>query len=176
MMCLYLKFAVTYCTSIYIAVNLEFVGLMFIYSVLLLFFFFVRQMRTLSCVGLLMTPGLTGKPGCLWLVDATGIYPVRAHCIGGGLSLLGKAPELVSNQVNTQLGQTDFSTLDVKEGAKRLVGLLSGEVLDGEQEQGEKQKRESLLKAGTRLEVAIAESGKRRMKRLQLLTLLDKSQ
>jgi hypothetical protein len=119
-----------------------------------------------------MTPGVTGKSGCLWLVDATGIYPVRAHCIGGGLSLLGKTPELVSRRVNTQLGQTDFSTLDVKEGAKRLVGLLVGEAaIDGDE-----QKRESLLISGTRLEVAIAESGKRRMKRLQLLTLLDKSQ
>ncbi len=124
-----------------------------------------------------MTPGVTGKSGCLWLVDATGIYPVRAHCIGGGLSLLGKTPELVSRRVNTQLGQTDFSTLDVKEGAKRLVGLLVGEAaIDGDEGQGEKQKRESLLISGTRLEVAIAESGKRRMKRLQLLTLLDKSQ
>ena len=122
-----------------------------------------------------MTPGLTGKPGCLWLVDATGIYPVRAHCIGGGLSLLRKTPELVSNRVNTQLGQTDYSTLDVQEGARRLVGILIGEAaVDGDEGQGEKQ--ESLLKAGTRLEVAIAESGKRRMKRLQLLTLLDKNQ
>jgi hypothetical protein len=129
-----------------------------------------------------MTPGATGKTGCLWLVDATGIYPVRAHCIGGGLSLSTgnskdkTAPELVSQRVNKQLGQTDFSTLDVKEGARRLVGLLVGEAaVDGVQEQGEKQNKESLLKAGTRLEVAIAESGKRRMKRLQLLTLLAES-
>jgi hypothetical protein len=140
-------------------------------------------MRTLSCVGLLMTPGISEKPGCLWLVDATGIYPVRAHCLGGGLSLLAStskektAQELVSHRVNAQLGQTDFSMLDVKEGAKRLVGLLAGETaVDGDEGQGEKQNRQSLLKGGTRLEVAIAESGKRRMKRLQLLTLLDESQ
>jgi hypothetical protein len=112
-----------------------------------------------------MTPGVSDKPGCLWLVDATGIYSVRAHCIGGGLLLKGKTPELVSNRVNTQLTRLDFSTLDVKEGARRLVGLLVGD------EQGEN--KESLLKAGTRLEVAIAESGKRRMRRLQLLTLMD---
>jgi hypothetical protein len=129
-----------------------------------------------------MTPSVTGNPGCLWLVDATGIYPVRAHCIGGGLSLLASTskektvPELVSNRVNAQLGQTDFSTLNVKEGARRLVGLLVGEkVVDGDEKQEEKENKESLLKAGTRLEVAIAESGKRRMKRLRLLTLLDES-
>jgi hypothetical protein len=126
------------------------------------------QMRTLSCVGLLMTPGISSKPGCLWLVDATGVYPVRAHCIGGGL--LGKTPELVSNRVNTQLGRLDFSTLDATEGARRLVGLLIGEAVDGD---GQGEKQEPLLKAGTRLEVAIADSGKRRMRRLQLLTLLD---
>jgi hypothetical protein len=129
-----------------------------------------------------MTPSVTGNPGCLWLVDATGIYPVRAHCIGGGLSLLASTskektvPELVSNRVNAQLGQTDFSTLYVKEGARRLVGLLVGEkVVDEDEKQEEKENKESLLKAGTRLEVAIAESGKRRMKRLRLLTLLDES-
>jgi hypothetical protein len=87
-----------------------------------------------------------------------------------------KTPPLhVSHRVNTQLGQTDFSTMDVKEGAKRLVRLLTGEAaVDGEEgQQVEKESKESLVKAGTRLEVAIAESGKRRMKRLQLLTLLD---
>jgi hypothetical protein len=85
-------------------------------------------------------------------------------------------PELVSHRVNAQLGQTDFSTLSVKEGARCLVGLLVGETaVDGDEKQEEKENKESLLKAGTRLEVAIAESGKRRMKRLRLLTLLDES-
>lgn len=115
-----------------------------------------------------MTPGRSDKPGCLWLVDATGAYPVRAHCIGGGL--VGKTAEMVSNRVNTKLARLDFSTLDATEGARRLVGMLVGETVDGN---GQGEKEESLLKAGTRLEVAITDSGKRRMRRLQLSTLLD---
>jgi hypothetical protein len=110
-------------------------------------------MRTLSCVGLLMTPGNPEKPGCLWLVDATGIYPVRAHCIGGGLTLASKTtPEPVSKRFNTQLTTYDFSTLSAKGGAKHLVKLLLGEAVDGDDKQGENSK-ESLLKAGTRLRV-----------------------
>jgi hypothetical protein len=123
-----------------------------------------------------MTPGTSEQPGCLWLVDATGIYPVRAHCIGGGLTTLASkstTPELVSQRVNRQLTMIDFSTLTVKQGARRLVTLLLGEAVDGDDEQVGENTNESLLKAGTRLEVALAESGKRRMKRLQLLTLMD---
>jgi hypothetical protein len=71
-----------------------------------------------------------------------------------------------SNRSNTQLGQTDFP-LDVKEGAKRLVTANRETAVDGDERAAvEKQNKESLLKAGTRLEVAIAdEPGKRRTKR-----------
>jgi hypothetical protein len=82
-------------------------------------------------------------------------------------------PEMVSQRVNRQLTMIDFSTLSVKQGARRLVKLLLGEAVDGDDEQVGENTNESLLKAGTRLEVALAESGKRRMKRLQLLTLMD---
>jgi hypothetical protein len=47
--------------------------------------------------------------GCLWFIDATGAYPVRAHCMGGGsMSIrIGKNKELqtvpLADYINQEL-------------------------------------------------------------------------
>jgi hypothetical protein len=41
-----------------------------------------HQIRSLRCAAFLAVGGGGAAP--LWLVDATGAYPVRAHCMGGG--------------------------------------------------------------------------------------------
>ena len=58
----------------------------------------------------------------LWLVDAMGAYPVRAHCVGGG----SKDGAPVSTMVNTRLCQVDFSELNCNKTLEKIVSLLLG--------------------------------------------------
>lgn len=82
------------------------------------------RFRPLSCAALLASPDGANGAGRLWLVDATGAYLVRAHCVGGG-TIDGTA-DLVSDLINAQLMETDFGSLSVDEGLRRLLALLSG--------------------------------------------------
>jgi hypothetical protein len=86
----------------------------------------------------------------LFLVDATGSYPVRALALGGGMTTVvikKKKPMLstttihtvnveeksdnsisvaVADEVNQRLCHVDFSNLSAKQGLKRVLTLLAG--------------------------------------------------
>lgn len=85
-----------------------------------------------SCVGLLATcsPTTEDHSGCLWLVDATGAYRIRAHAIGGG-GLAGI--------VNHYLAQRPI--LSAEETLREILDLLAQQT--------------TLLPSGTRAELAI---------------------
>lgn len=91
----------------------------------------LAQVRGLSCVSLLITPGACDGPGHLWLVDETGAYPVRAHCVGGGLRT-DENDTTVANRLNSKLAASDFSTMTSQDGIRHLLGLLTGREDDAE--------------------------------------------
>jgi len=151
-------------------------------------------------VGLLAAPGTCDTLAHLWLVDATGAYPVRAHCIGGdggggggGQAVVpppvvvaadkktsatatapgGAGSGLVSHRVNAALSKVDFTELDTSQGTQRLLRILGGQEAAGAKNGNKKETTEPpLLPAGTRLEVAVIDSNKRRMVRVLLSSLL----
>ena len=75
------------------------------------------QFRTLSCTALIGGINCDNSNieknsnafGCLWFTDATGAYPVRAHCMGGGSisTRIGKSKELqivpLADYINQEL-------------------------------------------------------------------------
>jgi hypothetical protein len=123
------------------------------------------QLRALSCAGLLISPGSNGSKSCLWFIDLTGSYPVRAFCVGGGFQA-GKSGT-VADLVNGRLSRLDFSSLSATESFKKLVGLLKAESNDKENTET----AQPLLKAGTRLEVAVVDSSSGQMKRDRIVSL-----
>ena len=126
---------------------------------------FVYQIRSLSSVGLLVAPVLDPGDPSLWLVDATGAYPVRAMCVGGGLGNNNKnnERELVARTAQKRLREIDFSRLTGEEGLQRLISLLTGE--NGSEMRG------ALVKPRTRLEMAVVDSSRRKLIRVQLKSL-----
>jgi hypothetical protein len=139
--------------------------------------------RPMSCAGLLVCPAgetlLSKNSCCLWLVDSTGAYPVRAHCLGGGLirSGVGKEEEtlLISDVLNRRLmqqGPDTFLSLTAEEGLQCLLSLLSSDRETQESDLNkEREQRHSLpplFKPYTRLELAVVDSAQRRMVRKKL--------
>lgn len=123
--------------------------------------------------------------GCLWLVDETGAYPVRAHCIGGGLTTMtttttkGEKAGVdtsttvpVSDVVNRLLLEIlrkeravghvrrPYFDLTAEEALEKLlVILLANESEDNPSSHG------PLLPHGTRLELATVDSSQQRIVR-----------
>jgi hypothetical protein len=97
----------------------------------------------------------------LWLVDATGAYPVRAMCVGGGMDKASGEP--VAKLVQGILRRRDFADLSAEEGLKALLSLLSNE--------DEALRVGPLLKRGTRLEMAVVDNTLRKMIRKPCLAL-----
>jgi 20S proteasome alpha/beta subunit len=108
--------------------------------------FLYVKVRALSCVGMLASCGEAKQPGYLWLVDATGVYRVRAHAVGGGP---------LAATVNERLETMDVSSLNREEASQEIVEFLSNL---------------KELSAESRVEIATVgcdeSSGKRRMQRL----------
>lgn len=123
-------------------------------------------------------------PGYLWLVDVTGAYPLRAHCMGGGLTKTSAKTKAgvdeassdivpVADVVNRKLlellrterlsGTKRLSYFDVtaEEGLKKMLGLLSSSGLEG----GESSLHGPLLQHGTRLELATVDAAQQRIVR-----------
>ena len=79
---------------------------------------FSEGIRSLSTTGLLAC-GTTNKAvggGSLYLVDATGIHPVRAHAIGNG-----------ANNIHKRMVYEDFNAIDCQEGLRVLLRLIAEE-------------------------------------------------
>jgi hypothetical protein len=150
-----------------------------------------HQTRPLSCATLVaysdttITRGRTtgNTAGCLSLVDVTGAYRVRAHCMGGGLIMTAaKAGDkgesetsLVSDAVNCKLlelwkkeqlsGKARHPYFDVTsdEGLQTLLEILSTSKHEGNVSQSPHVG--PLLKKGTRLELATIDVRQRKMVR-----------
>jgi hypothetical protein len=101
----------------------------------------------------------------LWLVDATGAYPVRAMCVGGGMYKASGEP--IAKLAQAILRKRDFADLSAEEGLKVLLRLLSNE--------DEALRVGPLLKRGTRLEMAVVDNAVRKMirKPCHALQLVD---
>jgi hypothetical protein len=112
------------------------------------------QSRTLSCASLLLSSNR------IWLVDASGAYPVRALAIGGG------PISTVSDLVNQRLMEHDWETMTTTDALNALLGILK--------ERDDESKR-NLLAENTRMEVAFLDSaeGRSRMMRRQRLSSLS---
>jgi len=94
------------------------------------------------------------RGGYLWLVDATGIYPIKAHAVGFG-----------SNDINRRLVKESFEKLSVEEGAQLLLDIIVDEFGD----RGDKnESRENWkLPQGTRVEIVALDSVTMKMRRLR---------
>jgi hypothetical protein len=126
-------------------------------------FFSLVQGRSLSCAALLVAPtspaaaafggncSNIARNRSLFLVDATGSYPVRALALGGGMTtvVVKKEPVLskhstlnddkdknsrnsrsvaVADEVNRRLCHVDFSNLTAKQGLEHVSTILSGKL------------------------------------------------
>ena len=106
------------------------------------------QTRTLSCASLLVAPACKNdKHGQAWLVDATGAYPVRALCIGGGAIHDGK---LIADAVNLKLMEQDWTSMSTDQALEALLGIFSGSEV-----QDDNSHPIRLVPKNTRLEVAV---------------------
>jgi len=159
-----------------------------------------HQYRTLSCAALLAfgpsndtasDPPIPGGDR-LWLVDATGAYPVRAYCLGGGLTKReldnntskGSGDSMVptSDAVNQRLldllkaesvaGKHRLPYFDgtAEEGLEILIELLSGKNRNDPGKDA-KESRETLLQKGTRLELGIVGSAQAKIVRKRVSEL-----
>lgn len=75
---------------------------------------FSEGVRSLSTIGLLACNNSVG--GCLYLVDATGSYRVRAHAIGNGATIIHK-----------RLIFADFEDMGCLEGLRLLLRIIAEE-------------------------------------------------
>lgn len=118
----------------------------------------------------------------LWLVDATGAYPVRAYCLGGGLTkgILdnntsksnGDSMVPTSDAVNQRLldlfkaesvagkDRQPYFDRTAEEGLKILLELLTGKDRNDPKKDEKESRREALLQKGTRLELGIVGSSR----------------
>jgi len=116
----------------------------------------VMKRHRWACVGLLATcsnkhPKKESAygPGCLWLVDKTGAYRVRAHAVGGGL-LAG----LVNQFLASEISKND-KTRSAEQALRDLLAFLCEQT--------------TLIPQGTRAELAIItpeRNAKRRLRRV----------
>ena len=109
----------------------------------------------------------------LWLVDATGTYPVRALCVGGGLTTKEEIDATVvtmvptADVVNQRLLQwmrkhgsmpenenQPFVAMTAEDGLRRVLELLAGSE-SGYDENDNKETGKPLLQRGSRLELGI---------------------
>jgi len=153
-----------------------------------------HQYRTLSCAALLAFGPINDTvseqsespiPGGdrLWLVDATGAYPVRAYCLGGGLTkeILGNnstskssgdSMVTTSDAVNQRLlnlfkaesvagkDRQPYFDRTAEEGLEILLKLLSGKDRNDPRKDEKESGSEALLQKGTRLELGIVGSSR----------------
>lgn len=120
------------------------------------------QQRALSCAGLLVTSGRTiDEQCCLWLVDATGAYRVRAHAVGLG-----------AKTVNERLRKIDFAALTCRQGALRLLDTIVEEPEEKESSE-EKETTAWKLPVDARVEVAVVAACQRKMNRIRVDDLLS---
>lgn len=84
---------------------------------------FSEGVRSLSTIGLLACGSSTtssssssSSKGSLYLIDATGIHPIRAHAIGNG-----------SNTLHERLVRINFDNMDCIEGLRVLIRLIGEE-------------------------------------------------
>jgi hypothetical protein len=123
------------------------------------------------------------RMGCLWLVDETGAYPVRAHCMGGGMTETrhddsDSKHESVADIVNRRLQKLwrihQQSTEDpllyfdvtASEGLHILLDLLSPS--NGSNGGTETSQSEQVLQPRSRLELAVIDANERRIRRSRL--------
>ncbi len=76
---------------------------------------FSEGVRSLSTIGLLACNS-PGRGSCLYLVDATGSYRVRAHAIGNGASTIHK-----------RLVSVDFEDISCVDGLRTLLQIVAEE-------------------------------------------------
>lgn len=123
---------------------------------------FSEGVRSLSTIGLLACNNSAG--GCLYLVDATGSYNVRAHAIGNGASTIHKRLVFVNFEAMTCLEGTRMLLQIIAEEG----GMLSLNV------GGEENKRVGAwtIPRNPGVELAILRRGEQRMRRIRLSSLL----
>ena len=126
---------------------------------------FSEGVRSLSTIGLLACNNSAG--GCLYLVDATGSYSVRAHAIGNGASTIHK-----------RLVFVNFEDMTTLEGLRMLLRIIAeeGGVLSTESASSNAGKQNKPAGAWTMprspgVELAILRSGEQRMRRIRLSSL-----
>jgi hypothetical protein len=142
-----------------------------------------ERVRALSCAALVgylsdadstssnESPELSRKHGCLWLVDVTGAYPVRAHSMGGGQVSIAaegnKEPSIeqvadvineelltifrqsdVSNENSTSARSLPYFNMTTEEGLEVILDIFSSKKAKINTPSGQ------LLHPGTRLELA----------------------
>jgi hypothetical protein len=120
------------------------------------------------------------ESGCLWLVDETGAYPVRAHCMGGGMTTKmstnagheASSMVLISDVVNRKLIELmrkeqataneprTYFNLTAEEGLETLLSFISPSVNESSQSA-----HGPLLQTGTRLELATVDASQKRIVR-----------
>ena len=138
------------------------------------------SVRELWAVGLVATVGGgdEGVEGCLWLVDRTGAYPCRAHAVGCGADRINRRLIEVSDTKGGKEGAR-FEDLSVEEGARFLLDLITDEIRSsgnddggggGVEDEGWRAPPE-----GSRVEIAVVESGQRKMRRLRQPFGLERS-
>ena len=81
---------------------------------------FSEGVRSLSTIGLLAcgssSTTSSSSKGSLYLIDATGVHPIRAHAIGNG-----------SNTLHERLVRINFDDMDCIEGLRVLIRLIGEE-------------------------------------------------
>jgi len=124
-----------------------------------------ERARTLCCAGLFVAPGTKkGASGRVWLIDATGAYPVRGLCIGGGTleKYGGRIGRRISDHVNRKLLRIDWTQMQTDEALKTLVQLLAEKADIDHNAIGEIFKDDpispSLLRESSRLEAVVVDS------------------
>ena len=117
---------------------------------------FSEGVRSLSTIGLLACNNSAG--GCLYLVDATGSYSVRAHAIGNGASAIHK-----------RLVFVDFEAMTCLEGLRMLLRIIAeeGGILSNQN----KPVSAWTIPRNLGVEIAILRSGEERMRRIRLSSL-----
>jgi hypothetical protein len=121
--------------------------------------------RALSCVGLLATSGRNIDDACcLWLVDATGSYRVRAHAVGLGAKI-----------VNEQLRALDLASLTCSEACRQILEIMvngSGDIDETKQDLTEKEVTPWSLPHDARVELAFVKPRQQKMSRIRIDSLL----
>jgi len=140
------------------------------------------SVRSLCSVGLIATvdggssSSSTSRRCCgyLWLVDATGFYPCRAHAVGRGSDRINRrlaGAGCGGAAKGTTTTTKNFEEMGVEEGAQALLDIVVQEIggggSDGDPREDGDSKDEWTLPLGTRVEIAVLDSNRRKMRRLR---------